>query len=300
MRGLTGFTNDKEEKTMPDWANILLRSIVLVFTLFTLTKWLGKKHLSQLSIFDYINGFVLAGIAAIITINKDANFWHGIMALLVWFIIPFTIDYISIKSKVVRNFVQGKSTVVIQDGKVMEDNLKKEGFSTDDLLQHLRAESIFQVADVEFALIEPTGRLSVLLKTENQSLTAKDLNIKLAPQKEPQTVIMDGKILLEPLANLNLNPAWLHTELEKLNVTIENVFLGQADSDGQLTVDLYDDKITVPQPTEKPLLLATLKKAHADLELFALSTENELSKQMYLKNSKNINQVIDNVERFLQ
>src|SRR5699024_887329 len=104
---------------------------------------------------------------------------------------------------------------------------------------------IFQVADVEFALLEPTGRISVLPKTENQALTAKLMDLKLAPKKEPQTVIMDGQMLLEPLANLILNPTWLNTELDKLNVTIENVFLGQADSDGQLTVDLYDDQLSV-------------------------------------------------------
>lgn len=285
---------------MPEWANILLRSIALVFTLFILTKWLGKKHLSQLSIFDYINGIVLGGITAIITVNINANFIHGIIALLVWFLIPFIIEYISLKSKAVRDFVQGKSTVVIQDGKIMEDNLKKEGFSTDDLLHHLRAKDIFQVNDVEFALIEPTGALTLLPKTENKPLTAKDLNIRVAPKKEPQTVIMDGKVLLEPLANLNLNPAWLQMELEKLNVTTENVFLAQADSDGQISVDLYDDKLSVPSPTEKPLLLATLKKAHADLALFALETENESSKQVYVKNSERVNDVIRIVENYLR
>jgi|SRR5690625_1086453 len=285
---------------MPDWLNILLRSIALVFTLFILIKWLGKKHLSQLSFFDYINGVVLGGIVAIITVNKNANLFHGIIALLIWFIIPFAIEYLSLKSKVVRNIVQGKSTVAIQDGKIMEDNLKKEGFSTDDLLHHLRAKNIFQVADVEFALIEPTGQLSVLPKKESQPLTAKDINLKLAPKKEPHTVIMDGKVILESLANLNLNPAWLETELEKLNVTIENVFLGQADSDGQLTVDLYDDNISVPTPTEKPLLLASLKKCEADLQLFALATENEHSKQLYERNAKKVEQVIELVEPFLK
>lgn len=285
---------------MPDWLEILLRSVALVFTLFFLTKWLGKKYFSNLSTFNLINAFVLGGIVALIAVDKAVNFWHGIIALLVWFIIPFTIDYIALKSKTMRNFIEGKSTVIIQDGKIMEDNLKKESFSTDDLLQQLREKNIFRVADVEFAIIEPTGAISVLPKTENQPLTAKDLNIKLAPKKEVQTVIMDGKILLEPLANLNLNPAWLETELAKLNVTIENVFLGQADSDGQLTVDLYDDKLSVPSPIEKPLLLATLKKTQADLALYALETENEQSKKMYQLNAEKLEKAINLVEPYLK
>src|SRR5699024_6536033 len=111
---------------------------------------------------------------------------------------------------------------------------------------------------------------------------------------------MDGKIMYEPLANLSLSKDWLETELEKLNVSLENVFLGQADREGQLTVDLYDDQIVVPSPSEKPLLLASLKKCQADLELFALHTDNKSSKQLYEINSKKIQQVIDQTTSFLQ
>lgn len=285
---------------MPDWLNLLLRSISLVLIILLLTKYLGKKHISQLSIFDYINGFVVGGIAAIVAVHKDVSYWHGIIALLVWFIIPYTVDLLAIKSKNVREFVHGKSVVVIKDGKIMEENLQKELFSTDDLLVHLRDRNIFKVADVEFALLEPTGKISVLPKADKQPLTPKDLGLKVALEKEPQTVIMDGKMLLEPLATANLNPTWLETELAKLNVTIENVFLGQVDSDGQLTVDLYDDQISVAQPIEKPLLLAQLKKCEADLALFALATDNEQSKQLYERNAKKVEQAIELLQPYLK
>ncbi len=215
--------------------------------------------------------------------------------MFIWFIVPYGVEFISLKSKSFRNFAQGKSTVFIQDGKIMEDNLKKKGYSTDDLLEKLRDNNVFLASDVEFAVLEPSGTLSILPKRENLPLTAKDLGFKLAPKKEPQTIIMDGKVLLEPLANLSLNTNWLETELSKLNVSIENVFLGQADNDGQLTVDLYDDKIAVPEPTEKPLLLATMKKCQADLELFALATENEESKALYERNSKKVQKAIDTI-----
>lgn len=285
---------------MPEWLNLLLRSISLVFIILFLTKYLGKKHISQLSIFDYINGFVVGGIISIVAVNIDVNYWYGIMALIVWFVIPYLIDLLGLKVKGVREFIHGKSKVIIKDGKIMEENLKKELFSSDDLLVHLRDRNIFRVADVEFALLEPTGKISVLPKAEKQPLTPQDIGLKVAPMKEPQTVIMDGKILLEPLATLKLNPRWLETELAKLNVSIENVFLGQVDSDGQLTVDLYDDKIVVPEPTEKPLLLATLKKSQADLELFALATENKQSKQIYEKNAAKVAAVIEKIEPFLK
>ncbi|SET28124.1 Uncharacterized membrane protein YcaP, DUF421 family [Oceanobacillus limi] len=285
---------------MPDWIQIVLRALSLVIILFFMTKWLGTKQLSQMNIFEYISGVVLGGIVAIHASTLDSPYYYAPLAMFIWFIVPYMVELISLKSKSFRNFTQGKSKVVIQNGKIMEDNLKKEHYSTDDLLENLREKNIFKVADVEFAVLEPTGKLSVLPKKENQPLTAKDLDIKLAPEREPQTVIMDGKVLLEPLANLSLNTNWLETELDKLNVSIENVFLGQVDSHGQLTVDLYDDKIAVPSPSQKPLLQATMKKTQADLELFALATENEDSKQMYEKNSKKLQEALDIVSPYLK
>ncbi len=285
---------------MPEWLIIVLRSVSLLIVLFFFTKWLGKKQISQLNIFEYITGIVLGGIVALHTIDLKSNIYYGLLAMFIWFIIPFLVDFVSLKNKTFRQFTQGKSAIFIQNGKIMEDNLKKEGFTSEDLLERLRAKDIFQVADVEFALMEPSGILSVLPKKENQPLTPKDLGIKIAPVKETQTIIMDGKLLLEPLANASLNPNWLETELDKINVSIENVFLGQVDSNGQLTVDLYDDKIAVPSPSEKPLLLATMKKCQADLELFALATENEQSKQTYQKNSQKLQQAINMITPYLQ
>jgi uncharacterized membrane protein YcaP (DUF421 family) len=285
---------------MPEWLTIITRSFILVVILFIITKWLGKKQLSELNIFEYISGIVLGGIVAVHSIDTKINLIHGLLAIFVWFLIPFIMEQISLRSKTFRNIAQGTSTIFIQDGKIMEDNLKKEGYSSDDLLEKLRANDIFLASDVEFAVLEPSGSLSILPKKENQPLTPKDIGLKQAPQKEPQTVVMDGKVLLEPLTNLSLNTNWLETELDKMNVSIENVFLAQADTDGQLSIDLYDDKLTVAEATEKPLLLASLKKCQADLELFALATENDEAKQMYQKNSEKAQQAIDLITPYLR
>ncbi|HLS10312.1 DUF421 domain-containing protein [Lentibacillus sp.] len=285
---------------MPGWVEILIRSVVFLIVLFLITKGLGKKQMSQLNIFQYITGIVIGSIVAIHVTDATTNPVYGILALAVWFLIPLAVEFLSLKSKRFRNIVQGKGTVLIQNGKIMKDNLKKERFTTDNLLEELRNNQVFNAADVEFAVLEQTGKVNILPKKENQPVTPKILGQQVAPEKEPQTVIMDGKVLLEPLANASLNTDWLDTELAKMNVSIENVFLGQVDSDGQLTVDLYDDQLTVPEPTEKPLLLATMKKCQADLELFALAAENEQSKQLYQNNSKRMQQAIDKITPYLQ
>ncbi|API93713.1 hypothetical protein J32TS6_08270 [Virgibacillus pantothenticus] len=284
---------------MPEWIEVIIRSFSLLIILFFMTKWLGKKQISQLNIFEYITGIVLGGIVAIHTIDPDSNFIYAILSMFIWFIIPFAVEYISLKSKRFRDLTDGRSTVFIQDGKIMEDNLKQEGYSTDDLLGKLRDNGVFLASDVEFAVLEPSGNLNVLPKKENRPLTAKDLGLKLTPEKEPQTIVMDGEILLESLANLSLNKNWLETELDKQNVSIENVFLAQADNNGQLYLDLYDDKISVPEPTEKALLLANMKKCQADLELFALATENKQSKALYERNSEKLKHAIQLIQPYL-
>lgn len=285
---------------MPEWLEIVLRGLLFLVVLFAITKLLGKKQLSQLSFFEYVTGITIGSIGAEVVTGLERNIMHGILGLVVFAGVPFLAGMISLKSKKYRDFMEGKGVVFIKNGKIMEENLKKERYTTDELLELLRKKDVFQVADVEFAILEATGDLSVLLKKENQPLTAKDLGVKVAPIKEPQTVIMDGKVLDEPLSTVNLSRGWLKTELDKLGVAIENVFLGQVDSSGQLTVDLFDDKLEVPPPQEKPLLLAAMKKCQADLELFSFSTEAKEAKEMYAKNSEKLQKTIDQVTTILK
>ncbi|GAB6257712.1 DUF421 domain-containing protein [Peribacillus sp. N1] len=285
---------------MPGWIEIVLRSFFFLIVLFLITKVLGKKQLSQLSFFEYVTGITIGNVGAELATKVEGNIIHGVLSILVFAIAPFIAGLISLKSKTFRDLVEGKASVFIKDGKVMEDNLKKEKYTIDELLGLLRKKDVFDISEVEFALLEANGDFSVMLKKQNQPITAKDLNLSVAAVKEPQTIIMDGSILDEPLSTIGLNRNWLHTELDKLGVLLENVFLGQANSNGELTVDLYDDKLKVPSPQEKPLLLATLKKCQADLELFAIGTESKEAKEMFSKNSEKLQRAIDEVAYILR
>jgi uncharacterized membrane protein YcaP (DUF421 family) len=285
---------------MPGWTFIIVRSLIFLLLLFITTKILGKKQISELSFFEYVAGITIGSIAGEVVTGLEANMYHGILAVVVFGLVTFLVDYLSIKSKKFSDLAEGKGTVVIQDGKILEDNLKKEKYTIDELSALLRQKDIFKVADVEFAVLEPRGNLSALLKKENRPLTPKDLQMKMPNEKEPQTVIMDGNILDEPLQCAGKGRGWLNTELEKLGVTLDNVFMGQVDSYGELTVDLYDDKIQVPAPSQRPLLLATLKKTQADLEIFSLETNSEQSKAMYKKNAALLQESIDKLSPYLK
>ena len=285
---------------LPEWTLVILRSVFILIILFAITKWLGKRQISQLSFFEYIAGMTIGDIAAQVSTGLDSKFFHGVFAILIFAVVPFLTGILSLKNKTARDFFEGKSTVLIKDGKILEDNLKKEKYTSDELLELLRGKDAFSVADVEFAVLEPSGELNVLLKKDRQPLTAKDIGLKVANEKEPQTVIMDGNVLDEPLSASGHNRAWLHAELEKLGVVIENVFLGQVDSYGQLTIDIYNDKLQMPSPQNKPLLLASLKKCYADLELFSLETKSKSASEMYSKNAKQIEKILNKVTYLLK
>ncbi|WP_285768657.1 DUF421 domain-containing protein [Peribacillus sp. SI8-4] len=285
---------------MPNWLEIVMRSLFFLIVLFVITKVLGKKQLSQLSFFEYVTGITIGNVGAELATKVEGNIIHGVLSILVFALAPFLAGSISLKSKTFRDLVEGKASVFIKDGKVMEDNLKKEKYTIDELLALLRKKDVFDVSEVEFALLEANGDFSVMLKRQNQPLTPKDLKIPVAAVKEPQTIVMDGLILDEPLSTIGLNRNWLHTELDKLGVTFENVFLAQANSNGELTVDLFDDKLKVPSPQERPLLLATMKKCQADLELFALGTDSKEAKEMYSNNSEKLQKAIDHVAFILK
>ncbi|CAM3759787.1 DUF421 domain-containing protein [Cohnella lubricantis] len=285
---------------MPGWLEIVMRALSAMIMLIVITRILGKKQISQLTFLEFVIGITLGELVGFISTDVESNFWYGVISLLVWFIVPLGLEYLALKSKKIRGWLEGSGRVMIKEGKVLEDNLKKERVSADELLEQLRSKSVFNLADVEFAVMETNGDLSILLKRDKQPLTPRDMNMKLVNEVEPQTVIMDGEYLDEPLATIGLSRGWLNTELEKIGVTVDNVFLGQVDAYQQLYVDLYDDKLKVPAPQGKALVYATLKKSQADLELFAMSTRDPAAKQLFEQTSRELTGVIQSLQPMLQ
>lgn len=285
---------------MPEWLNILLRSAGLFALTLFFVRLIGKKQTSRLTYFDLVTAIVIGFIAAAISLNLAGNLINGLIALAVWAIFPVLIYFAAIKYKVVRDLIRGQETVLINHGKVLEDKLLEARLTSEDLLSRLRLKNVFNLADVEFAILEPTGEVSALLKKDRRPVTAKTLDIDTGFESAPQTVMLDAKVMDEPLAALGLNRRWLHTELEKAGAAPENVFIGQVDSAGQLYLDLFDDAIQVPNPKTKELSYATLRKCQADCELYALGTKEPEAKKLYAKASGTLQEAIRELEPFLK
>ncbi|MBU3197474.1 DUF421 domain-containing protein [Clostridium algidicarnis] len=278
---------------------ILLRTIILLFVTLILTRILGSGSMSNTTPFNFISYVVIAIIVSLMSLNIITNFFLGMIILLTWSLFSIALDYACMKSKWVHDMVNGKERILIKDGKVMEESLSKVRFTGEELLKELRSKGAFNLADVEFAIMETTGDINVGLKSDKSPITPYDLGIKISPKSQTQTVILDGNILDRGLTNMGLNQGWLKTKLEGMGVTLENIFIGQVDSSGDLYLDLFDDSIESPKSNAKELLYADLEKSEADFMSFSLETEDKAAKDMYIKNAEKLKQIIKKLKPYL-
>ncbi|MGM0844342.1 MAG: DUF421 domain-containing protein [Bacillota bacterium] len=225
---------------MSEYIEVALRSLFILIALFIITKLLGKKQLSQLSFFEYITGITVGSIAGTLSMDLELKLFEGLLSILLWFSVPFIFSFISLKSIKFRDFVEGTPTVFIEKGNVIEEGLKKEKISVDELLEQLRKKNIFRASDVEFATLDTNGELSVLLKKEKQPLLYEDVFHSAFRVFPVYSVISDGEVVSKGLKNVGLTEEWLVNQLKLRSISLENVFLAQADSAGHLTIDLYD------------------------------------------------------------
>lgn len=278
---------------------VLLRTILLFFLTLILARTIGKKNLTKATPFTFISSVVIGVIIALTTLGLIPNFIFGLISLAVWILFSISFDYLSMKSKWVHDLINGRETIIIKDGKVMEENLSQIRYTGEELLRELRTKNIFNLADVEFAVMEYTGDINFLLKSDKKPISPHDLEWKVSPSSEPQTVILDGNILNESLSNLGLNQEWLKIQLSNSGVSLDNVFIGQVNSSGELYIDLFDDSIQLPQPKVKELIYANISKAYADLLSFELETDNLKTKAMYSKNAEKLKIIMDNLRPYL-
>jgi uncharacterized membrane protein YcaP (DUF421 family) len=286
---------------MPELILILIRSIVAFLILFLMARIMGKKQISQLTFFDYCVGITIGSIAATMSVDQNVKALNGVMSLLIWGLFPILLAYFGMKSNTFSNISDGKATILIKKGEILEGNMKKNLLNLNELMLLLREKNIFKVSDVEMAVLETNGQLSVMLKTEKQPVDAKMLGIPVEQEHGPTILIMDGKPMKKSLEKLGYTIEWLHGEVQKQGASeIKDVFLAQIDSLGQVYVDLYEEKNKLHSIEEKALIRVTLKKLQADLENFSLQTENPQAKNIYTDQANKLQKLLNEVLPYLK
>lgn len=206
--------NDIVNTSLGEVGHVLLRGFLSLVTLFLITKLLGKKQVSQLSLFDYVIGISIGNFAAEITTDVNVQVMNGIAAVLLFGFVAYAVSILTMKSISLRRFFMGVPTVIIQNGKIIEPNLKKVKFDMNDLLEECRNNGYFNLDEIEYGIMEANGKVSILPKGENKPLTVKDMNLKAEKQSLCANVIIDGKVMPKNLTNMHKDINWLNKELK--------------------------------------------------------------------------------------
>jgi uncharacterized membrane protein YcaP (DUF421 family) len=222
---------------------VIIRSFVSFFVLLVLVRLMGKQQVSELTFFDYIVGITIGSIASTLSVQVNQNTFATLIGMAVWTLLPIMLAWLSLHNVWIRKVVEGEATVVIENGKILEQNLKRIRLTIDDLISELRLKDVFSIEEVEFALFEANGKLSVLKKAPMQPVTPKDLGLKTEYCGLPTNLVSDGFLLDDALRSLGLSKAWLYHQLGKINITdVSEVSLAQLDTGGNLYVDLKGDR----------------------------------------------------------
>ncbi|ALP34871.1 hypothetical protein ASL14_00485 [Paenibacillus sp. IHB B 3084] len=282
---------------MQEWAEVALRTLMAIAILFLITKILGKRQVSQLSLFEYITGITIGNLAASIPLERESAWYLGSVSMAVWVLTTFFIELLQIKSKKARDFIDGKTTTLVKDGKILEDNLKKERLTLDELMEQLRSKNVFKVADVEFALMETSGEVNVLLAKDKQAVTLKDLNMLQLPEKEPTAIIMDGQLMEQEMAYMGITQQWLDAKLKEKSLTVKDVFFAQLNPQGELYIDQYSDNVQLSKVQDSnQAVLTLLEQCTTELQKLAADSSEQQRKQLYEQCSQSLKEAIQDMK----
>ena len=227
---------------LPDYFLVIIRSIMAAFSLLILTRALGKKQISQLNFFEYVLGITVGSIAASMSTNLANRALAEYVGLITWVVLVFLLEVVAMKNRKLAKLITGEPIILIQNGKIMEDRLALARYSFDDLIEQLREKDVFSLSDVEFAVLETDGSLSVLKKSQVQPLTPKDLNINTQYQGLSIELISEGQIIKQNLQQIEKDEEWLLEEFKSRGVSLDQVAYGAIDTSGRLYLDLYKDE----------------------------------------------------------
>lgn len=197
-----------------DLLNVIYRTFLVLIILFFLAKLMGKKQISQMNLFDYVIGITIGSIAADISLDIEKDIIAGISCLLIYVIASLLINYVTKKSIVLRRYIIGVPTVLVEKGVIIESGLNKVKINISDLLEEARNSGYFNLEDIDYALMESNGKISFLPKEEQKPATKKDMKIKIKEQSLTTNVIIDEDVLEENLVDLNKDKKWLKQQLE--------------------------------------------------------------------------------------
>ena len=217
-----------------DLLTISLRTVIVYFFLLLTLRLMGKREIGDISVLDFVVSIMFAELAVISIEDPDNPMVVTFIPILLLLIIQVSLAFLSLKSRRIRFLLDGKPTILVRDGKIDEKEMKKQRYNFDDLLMQIRQNSIKDVSDVEFAILEPSGDLSVFEKQQEEE-EGESLSY-------PLPLIIDGELIVDHLQDAKKDELWLRRELRKAGiVSIKQVSYCALQEDGVLYVDIKDE-----------------------------------------------------------
>lgn len=224
-----------------DIGEIALRSVISIAVLFVLAKLMGSKQISQLTFFDYIIGISIGSIAAEMSADDEVPFHFPLIAMAVYTIIAIAISVATVKSIRMRRFMNGTPTIVVDRGRIVRKNLKREHIDLNEMLTQCREQGYFNLADIEFAVLETNGRLSILPRSDKRPLTPEDMNLHPPEEGLCANVIIDGVVMERHLKSIGKNREWLDRQMKEQKIkSVKDVLLATCDTNGNFSAYLYN------------------------------------------------------------
>ena len=223
---------------------VFTRAIILFLIVMIVIRVMGKRQIGELQPYELVLAIMIAELAAVPMENREIPLLHGIIPILTLLLLQVGITFVSLKSDKLRGIITGSPSVLIENGKIVESELKKLRYNLSDLLEQMRLKNFHNIADVEYAILETCGQLSIIPKSQKRPITPEDLNIPSAYEGLTLPLVMDGNVKLDNLQILNLDTVWLNAELNKfgINSTTE-VLLASLDTKGELYIQKKSTKI---------------------------------------------------------
>jgi len=217
-------------------------SIGSIIILFTLTKIMGQREMSQLSIFDYFITITIGSIAAEMSTSLENNFIQPVVAMIVYAVITLIVSFLNTKFVKLRPILSGKTLILYDNGTLFKENFKKAKIDLNEFLVQCRTSGFFNLSDIKTALLEENGKISFLPYSDKRPANPSDFNMKPKEDGIITNLILDGKIMEENLKELKVDKLWLMEMLQKQGIIkTDNIFLATYNTDGNLSVYLTNN-----------------------------------------------------------
>lgn len=211
-----------------------IRTVILYILVLVIMRMMGKREIGQLQPFELAIAIMIADLASIPMANIGIPIFSGIIPILALLMMHLIISNINLKSINMRKIICGKPTILIYRGKIDEEALKKEKFTINELQERLRGNNVFNIGDVEYAILETSGQITVIQKPDKRTTIPADFNIMPEYEGIPYDLVIDGKIMHQNLKAIGKDEIWLEREVKKFKIRPEEALVVTFDGKGQI------------------------------------------------------------------